>query len=554
VGVSLVKGWAVRVLAVAGLFVPGAAGGAEPQGQGAANDWPLTRAERTGFRETSTLADVIGFLDALKAKGAPVEIRTIGKSAGGRPIVMAVASRPALADAAAARAAGKLVVYVQANIHGGEVEGKESAQMLLRAISRGDDGAAALLDSMVLLVVPLYNADGNEAFGDGATLRTSQDGPDQIGQRPNGAGLDLNRDAVKAVAPETRAVLEHVYKAWDPDAMLDLHTTNGTRHGYILTYSPPLNPNTAPGVLGFARDELLPAVRDRLKRERGWLLFDYGNAESRRGARGWYSFGDEGRYVTNYVGLRNRIAILSEAASFQPFRVRVESTSAFVRAVLDELAKCAGHVRSLTRASDESMKAWGNDPSKAPALGVRFEPVSRGTEPVPLEVVPPGTKVDHHKAPDPATLKLTPLPIHDRFRPTRTAPFPAAYLVPQAKTGVVELLRRHGVAVERLKESWKGRVESFAVSESVTRSQPFQGGTLTRLEGKFESSDSTLPAGTFLVRTSQPLGVLAFHLLEPEGLDGAVAWGLLGEPSAAGEAAHVLKVMTPVRAATEDVP
>ena len=513
----------------------------------AADDWPLTRPERTEYRETSSLDDVSGFLDALKAKGAPVDVRTIGKTAGGRPIVAALAARPMVKDAAAARAAGKVVVYVQANIHGGEVEGKEAAQMLLRDLAADRDGAAKLLDRLVLLVVPNYNADGNETLGDGFKIRSSQDGPARVGQRPNGAGLELNRDAVKAVAPETRAAIEHVYRDWDPDLTLDLHTTNGTRHGYALTYSPPLNPVTEPGVAAYARDVFLPSARDRLRRDRGWALFDYGNVEARAGARGWYTFGHEGRYVTNYVGLRNRLSVLSEAASFLPFKDRVDVTLAFVQTVLDKVAADAEKVRVLTRAADDRVVAWGLDPSKAPALGVRFEFARSGVERVPLEVVPNGAKVDHHKAPDPATLKAEELPVYDRFAATRTAAFPAAYVLPPGAAEAVALLKLHGVRVERLKDPWKGRAEVFTVTQRVTSRQAFQGGNLTRVEGRFESRDVDVPAGSHLVRTAQPLGLLAFHLLEPEGLDGAGAWGFLdGVLKDAGDF-PTLKLMTPPR-------
>jgi Zinc carboxypeptidase len=516
--------------------------------------WPQTRPERTGYRETSSLADVTALLHDLKAKGAPIVDSTIGRSAGGRPLVMAVMSRPAVADGAAARKAGKLVVYVQANIHGGEVEGKEAVLMLLRSIARNDEGAGKLLDRLVLVAVPVFNVDGNETLGDGARIRPSQDGPDRVGQRSNGAGLDLNRDAVKITAPETRAVLQHVYRAWDPALTFDLHTTNGTRHGFLLTYAPPLNPNTEPGVLAYGREGLQPAVRAGLKHTRGWAVFDYGNLETRGGERAWYTFGEEGRYVTNYVGLRNRLAVLSEAASFQPFRTRVETTLGFVRAVLQELADNADRVGELTRAADANVVAWGLDPLKAPRLGVRFEPQSPRTEPVPLEVLPAGTQVDHRKAPAAASLRSTPLPVYDRFHPTRTAKYPAAYIVPEGLTGVVSLLRWHGVAVDRLDVRWEGQTQRFVITESVTRRQAFQGGSLTRLEGQFEPVATTVPPGSYLVRTAQPLGLLVFHLLEPEGLDGASAWGFLGDAVAKPGAYPILKVMTPVRSSTEPVP
>jgi hypothetical protein len=513
----------------------------------AADDWPQTRAERSAYRETSRYTDVMEFLDRLVAKGAPVAVRMIGTSANGRELPLAVAARPMVASAAEARRAGKVVVYIQANIHAGEVEGKEAALMLLRDLAGQPDDL--LLDRLVVLVSPIYNIDGNEALGPGATKRGSQDGPDLVGDRASGEGLDLNRDGMKAQARETRAVLQHVFNAWDPDVMLDLHTTNGTRHGFHLTYSPPLHPATDASVLRYARDDLLPAVRERLKREQGLRLFDYGNVEMRGGARGWYTFGWEGRYVTNYAGLRGRVAVLSEAASFLPFRTRVETTLAFVRAVLEQLARDTDRVRALTRAADSRRI----DPKASPeTIGVRFQPESRGTEPVPLEVVASGEKVDRHKAPQ--RLADVDLPIYDRFRATRTAPIPAAYLVPAELTDVVALLRRHGAAVERLNEEWRGEAEAFAIDELVVSTSRFQGGRLTRLEGRFEVHATVQPLGSFLVRTAQPLGTLIAVLLEPESLDGVAAWGFLDGKLAEKMPYPILKSESPIRAKTERVP
>jgi hypothetical protein len=439
------------------------------------------------------------------------------------------------------------VVYIQANIHGGEVEGKEAALMLLRELAMRP--ADPLLDRLVLVVIPIYNVDGNEALGPGATIRSSQHGPERVGQRTNGAGLDLNRDGMKAEAPETQAVLRHVYNAWDPAAMLDLHTTNGTRHGFHLTYSPPLNPNTSAGVLHYARDVLLPAVRGRLADERKLRLFDYGNVENRAGAQGWYTFGDEGRYVTNYVGLRGRISVLSEAASFLPFRTRVETTLAFVRAVLDRLASDAEQIRALVRAAD--LRETGPDAAPRP-LGVRFAPDSRGREPVPLEVVAPGTVVDHHKAP--ARVADRVLLIFDRFRVTRAASVPPAYLLPADQTEIVALLRRHGARVGRLKEEWRGEALEFKIVEVSLSPARFQGKRMTRLEGRFEARGAVLPAGSFVVATAQPLGVLIGSLLEPESLDGVVAWGFLDGKLAAPGVYPVLKAKRDVSSSAEPVP
>jgi hypothetical protein len=508
---------------------------------------PQTRAERTDYRETSSHADVFTFLEALVGRDGPVSFRSIGQTAQGRDIFLAVVAKPGTASALQVQRNDKVVVYIQANIHGGEVEGKEAALMLLRQLAQRRNDP--LLNRLVLVVVPDFNPDGNDALGDGRTSRPSQDGPDRVGRRANGQGLDLNRDAMKAEAPETRAVLAYIYRAWDPDVILDLHTTNGTRHGFHLTYSPPLNPNTDPGVLAYARDALLPGVRLRLEREKGLRLFDYGNVETRGGVQGWYTFGDEGRYVTNYAGLRNRVGILSEAASFLPFRVRVETTLAFVRAVLDQVAREADRVRALTREADARRSNPEADPG---TIGVRFEPASRGREPVPLEVVAAGEVVDHRKAP--ARVQNRDLPILDRFRATRTARLPRAYLLPAELTEVVALLRRHGVTVERLTEPWVGEAEAFTIAEVATSPGRFQNRRMVRLEGRLEARRVDLAAGTFLVGTAQPLGTLAAVLLEPESLDGVAAWGLLEGTLAKDKAYPILKSVGRLTAKAEPVP
>ncbi|MEJ2218783.1 MAG: M14 family zinc carboxypeptidase, partial [Gemmatimonadota bacterium] len=197
---------------------------------------PQTVAESSDYRQTGTTADVETFLDSLQLAGAPITVGRMGNTAEGRPILFVIASDPRVTSPREAARSGKLVVYLQANIHAGEVEGKEAVQQLLREMigPRRD-----LLTKLVVLVAPVYNADGNDAMGPVAQNRPSQNGPDSVGVRPDGLNLDLNRDYLKAEAPETRASLARVYDTWDPAVMMDLHTTDGTLHGYLLTYSPP---------------------------------------------------------------------------------------------------------------------------------------------------------------------------------------------------------------------------------------------------------------------------------------------------------------------------
>ncbi|HZA98028.1 MAG TPA: M14 family zinc carboxypeptidase, partial [Gemmatimonadales bacterium] len=235
-----------------------------------------TRPERTTFQETSSHADVLHFLDSLSRVTTDVRAGTLALSPEGRRVPYVLAARPLPFSPAEAHRTGKPIVYVQANIHGGEVEGKEASQMLLRDLTRGR--LRPLLDSLILIVVPIFNADGNERIGPVDKNRPGQNGPSIVGQNTNGQGLNLNRDYIKLEAPETRGAVQLI-ELWDPDVLIDLHTTNGSYHGYVLTYSPGLNPNSNPAT-DYVRGRLLPAVRDRMERRHRQRTFWYGNFRS----------------------------------------------------------------------------------------------------------------------------------------------------------------------------------------------------------------------------------------------------------------------------------
>jgi murein tripeptide amidase MpaA len=193
---------------------------------------PLTRAERSDYLETGRHADVIEFLETVVRMDDRMSLTTFGFTNEARAIpLMIVAEGIPDRTPAAIRESGKLVLYLQGNIHGGEVEGKESLQILLRDIASGQHDS--WFDDMILLVAPLYNADGNDAVG--LNNRPGQNGPPGgTGQRPNAQGLDLNRDHMKLNSPEARSVARLVGN-YAPHVTMDLHTTNGTDHAYFLT-------------------------------------------------------------------------------------------------------------------------------------------------------------------------------------------------------------------------------------------------------------------------------------------------------------------------------
>jgi hypothetical protein len=548
-----------------------AASGAALHGAGAqpAASFPRTRAERTEYRETSSHADVLAFLDSLQRLGAPIRVGVMARSPAGREVPYVIAARPLVTTPAEARRTGRPVVYVQGNIHAGEVEGKEALQALLRDLVASP--RPNVLDSVVLVAVPIYNADGNEKLAPQARNRSEQNGPGLVGERANGQGLDLNRDYVKAEAPETRGALA-LLAAWDPDVFVDLHTTDGSYHGYALTYSPPLGLADLPGLRAgaeYARDSLLPELRRRVRRRRGFATFDYGNFPREFGTeanadttrQGWYTYDHRPRFGTNYVGLRGRIGILSEAYSHDPFERRVRATDAFVRELLSLVAERGPRLVARGRASDALLARWGAGATDAPALPVRYEltrtphvgPViaedlARATPGEPAE---PGVMAGYRRT---GRFRTVRLPIYDRFTPTLRRALPRAWALAAGDTAAVAALRRHGVVVERLTAEWVAApVEAFAVDSLAVSPRQFQGHREVRLGGRWRSDRRALPAGTYLVPADQPLGALALWLLDPESDDGLATWNWFDGTATKGGEFPVLRVTGAVKAARRAV-
>ena len=550
----------------------------------------LTVPERTGGERTSTHAEVLAFIDSLKHHGAVMFVGRLGESPQGRVLPYVILSRPLVTTPRAAKATGKPILYIQANIHAGEVEGKEAMQELARDLTVGK--LRPLLDSVVIIWVPIYNADGNDAFGPQDLNRGEQLGPELVGLRPNGQGYDLNRDYIKQEAPETRGSLALI-RQWDPDLFMDLHTTDGSFHGYALTWSPGLNPNHTP-TNEWVQDTVLEQVRARVRQRDHVETYPYGNF---RGGNttptGWDTYESLPRYGTNLAGM-TRLSILSEAMSHDPFLRRIEATYDFVletmRYLNEHRAEMRHHEALTAQWHPDSVAVRGNSLAASPArMDTVLVAVTR------MVTLPRSDSATRARAPRPPahpdTIGVCPAPqagrgrgraggrggaggnattrevpeltgevhgvvmeVHDRFAPTRKEAIPAAYLLDRGFAPVVALMRRQGIEVRRATASWTGPVGHFAI-DSVTHLGYFEGHCGSRVDGTWiQPVADTVTAGTFVVPTRQRMGVLAAFLLEPASEDGYVTWNFLDRALAPHGTAPVRRLLTMPALKTVAVP
>jgi hypothetical protein len=492
-----------------------------------------TRAEQTDYRATSTYDDVMAFARAIDTEPG-FHLTTFGTTVEGRALPLVVWGADA-ATPEAVRANNDLRVLIVANIHAGEVAGKEAALMLLRELASGEHSGWA--GALTLLVAPIYNADGNERFD--PNNRPYQHGPvDGMGQRPNAQGLDLNRDFVKLDAPESRGLVG-VMDAYDPHVVLDLHTTNGTVHGYHLTYAPPLHPNTPAPIDSLLRRAWLPDVTGSFKAATGWDITYYGNDKPEWGQpRGWATFDPRPRFGTNYAGLRNRFGILSEAYSYATFEDRVRASLHFVIETLDWASAHAAQIRRVVETVDSesvvgeefllrSARTWEAEPDPQPILLGEV-----------VEEQNPHTGAPMWRRTD--TQTPTAMTVYGRFSGAEPETAPAAYLLPDTLAAVVDRLDAHGIRFFRANASSPVAAEAFRVDSVRTAERPFQGRHEREAFGRYESATVEAGATFFVVPVDQPLGLLAFTLLEPRSDSGLMNWGFIDV--GAGDTYPILRI------------
>ncbi len=491
----------------------------------------LLTPEKSNFVKTSTYSEVMSFIDAIKTKSSNIHVISIGKSKEGKDIPVVILAKPAIKTAEEAKASGKLVVYIQGNIHAGEVEGKEAVMMLMRDILLGEKNY--LLDNQIILFAPIYNTDSNDKMAKGLRL-SQEDSPLETGLRENSQGLDLNRDGIKMEALETNGLFPNIINVWDPQLFVDLHTTNGTWHAWNLTWAPSYHSGGEKSTYDYTVDNMLKPITETVKKKYDLNFGPYGDYDVQQAwpLKNFYTYNHHPRYLVNQFGLRNRMAILSETFAHERFYQRIFSSYSFATEILEHTNSHAKEIIDINKkAEEQTIQRFKNSAGKE-KKGVRFKMV-------PLEKInkfPTYDYVSYNKADGSKGFYRTgnivtydDVDYYAKFDAEVESIIPRGYVIPAAFTSVVENLKKHGIQVTTLTKSQSFSGEVFQIEKFEKAQRKFEGHFMGRASGKFMPSKKSFKKGDYLVDLAQPLGNLAFYMLEAESDDGLVTWNFFDE-------------------------
>ena len=482
-----------------------------------------TVAEQSGNLRTGRYDEVERLCSAYQQTW-PKQVRCFefGRTPESRPMLALVAAADGVLDAAAAHRAQRPIVLMQGGIHAGESDGKDAGFYALREML---DGAAAkgALAATTFVFVPVLNVDGHERFG--RWNRPNQAGPEEMGWRTTAQNFNLNRDYVKADAPETQAALR-LLNEWDPILYVDLHVTDGAQFEHDVSYT--VMPTLA-GDADVQRRAL--ALRDELMQRMtaaGSLPIDFYPSFVRDDdpASGFAVAVGPKRFSTEYWAARNRLGVLVETHSWKDYPTRVRITRNSIVAMMEMAARDGRKWLEAAKTADERsarvggtsvVLAYENTPH---VKTIEFRGYEYTREPSAIS----GALLTRY---NPKKKQIWRIPLADEVRPAASVTAPrGGYIVPAAYAQIVgDKLALHGVEFRKLPSASGLDAEVFRATKVAPAPASFEGHTPLALEGQWTRERRDVPAGSLFVPIAQARSLIAMTLLEPKDPDSLVGWG-----------------------------
>jgi hypothetical protein len=485
-----------------------------------------TVAERSGYTRTGRYEEVERLCAAYAAQW-PQVVRCFefGRTPEGRPMMALVASRaPGLTpdDAAAHQLP---VLLIQGGIHAGEIDGKDAGFLALRELLE-NKAAPAALERIAIVFVPVFNVDGHERFG--RWNRPNQVGPEEMGWRVTAQNFNLNRDYMKAAAPEMEAMLR-LLNAWDPILYVDLHVTDGAQFEYDVAnlVEPFLGGDPALQPLGRA---LMDDINARVAAGGGLPLPFYFYPSLRDGndpASGFALDAYTPRFSTGYWALHNRFAMLVETHSWKDYRTRVRVTHDIFVALADLTAHNGHAWVQAARESDQKARALGGT-----TVPLAFKTTDRhhiidfrGYAYTREPSAASGSLALRYNPKEP---QIWHIPLYDEMVASveETAPT-GGYVVPPAYAAwLAERLALHGIESHVIEVNLGPKsVEEFRADKVDFSAHPFEGRMMATLFGKWTAEERAIAQGSLFIPIAQAKARLVMSLLEPRAPDSFASWG-----------------------------
>jgi hypothetical protein len=483
----------------------------------------LTWYEKNDFNKTPRYQETVEYCKLLSQNSKMVTYTSIGTSPQGREIPLLILDKDGLTDPQEIRARGRVVILTEAAIHAGEPDGKDAGLMLIRdiAINKMFPG---ILDNVSLLFIPIINVDGHEDFG--SHYRINQNGPEEVGARFTAQRFNMNRDFIKADAPETRALLK-LYSKWMPELFIDIHVTNGADFQYVTTYGLDHCGFLAPDLFKWTKELFEKELNTKME-SKGYPIFPYFefNSYTNPGA-GVLPDNFPPQYSNGYASANNRIGMLIENHIYKPYKERVTSAYLMIKHSMEILGV---NTQTLKKAVELSDRYVSSAKFRADSLPLMFKHDRKESIEVDFlgwrekTVISDlsGAKWTYQDRSAPITLKM---PLFTSYTKESQIKLPEAYLIPQENISTIELLDLHDIKYHKIKRDSLFEVETYRFVNPKWSQFPYEGRVTLESDYTTQKEVVKYNRGDIIVYTNQPKVKIIAHLLEPKSPTSLVYWG-----------------------------
>ncbi len=480
----------------------------------------LTLAERSNYHYSNDYPATLRLCHALDSISTMVHMDIFGKSSAGYDLPFLIVDRDGLTVPQQIKDKGRAIIMIQADIHAGEPEGNDAGFILVRDLIT-NRRYVQLLDHVSIIFIPVLNADGLSRLS--PYNRINQNGPDIMGWRANAMNLNLNRDYLKADAPEIRAWIR-LFNQYLPDFFVDCHTTDGADYQYVLTYALPLEFQLTQQQYDWVYTTYLPYVTKKMYGQ-GIPIFQY--ISFRRWAdptSGLVLSAFNPMYSTGYVWAQNRPSLLIETHMLKDFRLRLWATYYMLLHTIEAVSSTADKLIKINLQADkEASRLAGkkytlqykltDDTVHVQFLGKQYHIRHSG--------LTGGNYVVYSD-----TNQTITMPLWNKYQPDRSITVPEAYIIPVQWTEVIKRLLAHGIKFYTIEDQYTDSVFTYRFSNIKFACYPYEGHQRVQsFTTEKVKTGQTFRPGSIIVPIGQRAAQIIIHLLEPEAPSSLLSWG-----------------------------
>ena len=488
-------------------------------------EW-ITHFEKSGFTSTPGYQETMDYFQSLVDFSEYAKFKNFGISPQGRELRYLIVSREMKFKPVVLSNREKPVLLIINGIHSGEIEGKDASMLLLREILITKE-KEHLLDSLTLLVVPIFSVDGHERTS--KYNRINQNGPEEMGWRTTAQNLNLNRDWMKADAPEMQAMLKLISE-WMPDFIIDSHTTNGADYQYTITYAVEKYQNIYPETAEWLNNKFVPFLEAGVEKK-GFLIHPYIYLKT------WLEGFDGGiidwaatpRFSTGYAAIQNRPSLIIETHMIKPYKDRVYSTKAAIESVMEFINSDASSLVKLNRRADENTITHFKNRRK-------YLPLAYDNPDQYDEINLKGYKYFWEASKISGDQKLVYTNEKEEFIVKYyndmividSVSVPSGYIIPKEwwKSSISKL-QLHGIKTEHFIKDTTLSVTRYKFKNVVFNETPYEGQLRISFDTDAYSEEVIIKKGDVYIPTAQRTLRVIVNLLEPTSGESYLQWGYM---------------------------